>query len=79
MVRKRRGASTFGCLFMALLAIAAVYFGLKIGKVYWDASDYESEMKANAQGAEPPQPADTRRGPADTDGGRGSLSDRART
>jgi len=52
MVRKRRGASTFGCLFMALLAIAAVYFGLKIGKVYWDASDYESEMKANAQGAE---------------------------
>lgn len=52
MVKNRRGVTKFGCLFGTLLLVAAVYFGLKIGKVYWDASDYQSEIKANAQGAE---------------------------
>ena len=52
MVKNRRGVTKFGCLLGTLLLVATIYFGLKIGKVYWDASDYESEMKANAQGAE---------------------------
>ena len=52
MVKNRRGVSKFGCLFSTLLLAAVIYFGLKIGKVYWDAYDYESEIKANARGAE---------------------------
>ena len=52
MVRARRGASTFGCLFTALLLIAAGYFGLKIGAVYWDAAQYEDTMNQTVRFAE---------------------------
>ena len=52
MVRARRGASTFGCLFTALLLIAAGYFGLKIGAVYWDAAQYEDTMNQTVRFAD---------------------------
>ena len=52
MVRSRRGATSMGCLFTALLGIAAVYFGLKIGQVYWNYYQYEDTMKQHARFAE---------------------------
>jgi hypothetical protein len=52
MVRVRRGASTFGCLFMLAVGIGAVYFGMKIGKVYWNNVDFEDTMKQQARFAE---------------------------
>jgi hypothetical protein len=45
----RRGASTFGCLFMVLLGVATVYFGLKVGQVYWNNYSYEDTMKEQAR------------------------------
>jgi hypothetical protein len=52
MVKIRRGATTFGCLLTTLLLVAVAYFGLKVGKVYWAASQYENVIKANARAAE---------------------------
>jgi hypothetical protein len=52
MVRPRRGATTTGCLFTALLLLAGGYFGLKIGQVYWNAYQYEYAMKEFARSAE---------------------------
>jgi hypothetical protein len=52
MVRRRRGATTMGCLFMALVLIAAVYFGLKIGKVFWASAEFEDAMKQQIRFAE---------------------------
>ena len=52
MVKPRRGASTFGCLFIVLLGVAAVYFGLKIGQVYWNNYSYEDAMKQQLRFAE---------------------------
>jgi hypothetical protein len=52
MVKSRRGASTFGCLFMILLLVAAVYFGLKIGQVYWNNLSYEDGMRQQLRFAE---------------------------
>ena len=49
MVNRRRGASTFGCLFMVLLGVATVYFGLKVGQVYWNNYSYEDTMKEQAR------------------------------
>ena len=45
MVKRRRGASTFGCLFSILLVLAAGYFGLKVGQVYWNSYKYQDTMK----------------------------------
>lgn len=52
MVTNRRGATTFGCLFSALLFLAAGYFGLKVGAVYWDFYQYENTMQQYARFAE---------------------------
>jgi hypothetical protein len=52
MVKTRRGATTFGCLFMGLLGVAAVYFGFKIGQVYWVNYDFQDTMKQNVRFAE---------------------------
>jgi hypothetical protein len=52
MVKARRGASTFGCLLMLLVGIAAVYVGMKIGKVYWTNVDFQDTMKQNIRFAE---------------------------
>ena len=52
MVKTRRGATTTGCLFMGLLLVAAIYFGMKIGKVYWNNIDFQDTMKQNIRFAE---------------------------
>ena len=45
MVKLRAGRSSLGCLFMLLLFSAIVYFGVKIGEVYWRAYEFEDAMK----------------------------------
>src|SRR6185436_8910411 len=52
MVKTRRGATTFGCLLMGVLAVGAIYFGMKIGKVYWTNLDFQDTMKQNIRFAE---------------------------
>jgi hypothetical protein len=52
VVRNRRGATSMGCLLTALLAIAVLYFGAKVGKVYWDYYQYEDTMKQHSRFAE---------------------------
>ena len=49
MVKTRRGATTFGCLLTTLFMVAIGYFGLKVGKVYWDASAYEDVIRASVR------------------------------
>ena len=45
MVRARRGASKIGCLFMALVAAALVYFALNVGQVFWTYYQFLDRMK----------------------------------
>jgi hypothetical protein len=45
MVSLRRGRSSLGCLFMLLVVSVLVYFGIKIGEVYWRAYEFEDVMK----------------------------------
>ena len=52
MVKSRRGVSTFGCLFILLLGVSTVYFGLKIGQVYWNNYSYEDGMRQQLRFAE---------------------------
>ena len=52
MVKRRRGASTFGCLFSVLLVLAAGYFGLKVGQVYWNSYKYQDTIKEQTMLAE---------------------------
>ena len=52
MVRTRRGMTKAGCLFTLLLFVAGIYFGGKVGKVYWDYYQYEDTMKQHARFAE---------------------------
>ena len=41
----RRGRSSLGCLFVLLLAAAAVYFGINFGEVYWRFYEFQDAMK----------------------------------
>jgi hypothetical protein len=52
MVRIRRGMTKAGCLFTLLLLVAVLYFGSKVGSVYWDYYQYEDAMRQNARFAE---------------------------
>jgi hypothetical protein len=52
VVKNRRGASKLGCLLSTLLLVAAGYYGLKIGQVYYNASEYQNVMKASLRIAE---------------------------
>src|ERR1043165_6195354 len=52
MVKTRRGASTFGCLLMVAVGVAAIYFGFKIGRTYWNNYSFEDEMKQQVRFAE---------------------------
>ena len=52
MVKNRRGASKLGCLLSTALLVGACYYGLKIGQVYYKASEYENVMKASLRVAE---------------------------
>lgn len=52
MVKARRGATTLGCLFTALILIAGGYFGAKIGSVFWKSYEFENTMKQQIRFAE---------------------------
>ncbi len=44
-----RGASRMGCLFVVLIVVAVVYFGLPIGRMYIRYYRMENEMKTQAR------------------------------
>ncbi|HET9426592.1 MAG TPA: hypothetical protein VFO55_14595 [Gemmatimonadaceae bacterium] len=52
MVRNRRGAASFGCLFTAVVLVAGAYFGARIGQVYYNFYQYEDTMKQHIRFAE---------------------------
>ncbi len=45
----RRGGSTLGCLVSLLVFVAALYYGIHIGEVYWRYYQICDEMKVNAR------------------------------
>ena len=49
LVRSRRGASTTGCLLWLLLFVAALYYGVHIGEVYYRSWQIAEEMKSQAR------------------------------
>lgn len=49
MVKSRAGASTLGCLFGILLVIAIGYFGVNIGRPFWNHYQYEDRMRQEAR------------------------------
>lgn len=49
MVRSRRGASKIGCLVIALVLAAVVYFGANVGQVFWNYYQYADRMKQEAR------------------------------
>lgn len=50
--RSRRGASTLGCLFAILLFMALLYYGVDIGKTYWNYYRLKDEMETSARFAQ---------------------------
>jgi hypothetical protein len=42
---RRRGASTLGCLFYLLIAVAVIYFGVNVGRAYWRFYQYQDDMR----------------------------------
>jgi hypothetical protein len=49
MVRSRRGASSSGCLFTLLIFVAALYYGVNIGEVYFRYYRLLDEMQSEAR------------------------------
>jgi len=47
--RKRRGASTTGCLVSLLILVAVLYYGVNIGEVYFRYYRLLDEMKTQAR------------------------------
>ena len=47
--RARRGASSMGCLFSLLVFVAALYYGVNIGEVFFRYYRLLDEMQAQAQ------------------------------
>lgn len=45
----RRGSSTTGCLLWLLVFVAALYYGVHIGEVYWRSWQLEEEMKSQVR------------------------------
>lgn len=52
VTRIRRGSARAGCLLMLLAAAAVTYFGMNLGKVWWDYYRYEDRMKQEARFAQ---------------------------
>jgi hypothetical protein len=48
----RRGASTLGCIFSAVLFLGALYYGVHIGGVYWRYYQMLDDMRQQARHAE---------------------------
>jgi len=49
MVRSRAGRSSLGCLVGLLLVVALIYFGVKVGEVYWRAYEFKDAMRQEAR------------------------------
>ncbi len=49
ILHSRRGSSTTGCLVWLLLFVAALYYGVNIGEVYWRNWQLQEEMKSQAR------------------------------
>lgn len=50
--RGQRGASTLGCLVAILLFMAVLYYGVDIGKAYWNFFRLKDEMETSARFAQ---------------------------
>ena len=50
--RGRRGASTLGCLVAVLLFMALLYYGVDIGRIYWNYYRLIDEMETSARFAQ---------------------------
>ena len=46
---RNRGASTIGCLFTILIFVAVLYYGVDIGRIYWNYYRLEDEMQTSAR------------------------------
>lgn len=46
---RNRGASTIGCLFTLLILVAILYYGVDIGRIYWNYYRLEDEMETSAR------------------------------
>lgn len=42
---ERRGTSALGCLFSLLIAVAVVYFGANVGRVYWRYYEFQDDIR----------------------------------
>ena len=49
LARSRRGSSTTGCLLWLLVFVAALYYGVHIGEVYYRSWQIAEEMKSQAR------------------------------
>jgi len=47
--RGNRGASTIGCLFTLLILVAILYYGVDIGRIYWNYYRLQDEMETSAR------------------------------
>jgi len=52
MVRHRAGRSSLGCLLSLLFVVALIYFGIKVGEVYWRAYEFKDAMRQEARFAD---------------------------
>jgi hypothetical protein len=48
----RRGASALGCLFAILIVVAVLYYGLDLGRIYWNFYKLKDEMETSARFAQ---------------------------
>jgi hypothetical protein len=46
--RSRRGASSLGCLVSAALFLAAAYYGIHVGGIYWRYYQLQDDMRQQA-------------------------------
>jgi len=49
---RRRGASTLGCLVAIMLLMAILYYGVDIGRTYWNYYRLKDEMETSARFAQ---------------------------
>ena len=47
--RSRRGSSSLGCLVSLAIFVAALYYGIHIGELYWRYYQLEDTMRSQAQ------------------------------
>ncbi len=46
---RANGSSTTGCLLSLLIVLAVLYYGLRVGEVYWRYYQLRDEMQVNAR------------------------------